>query len=237
MRTIYDEMISQSDNFRNFKDFVDKNKSNPELSNLLNRADVMLAERKGLYRLRETYLDFGICLDLYTTSSEMRGDNAFTNTYSKYGEIIHKTKYENIPDSSKKELIDSMLESVFDKLKNFNFLYRNIIVVPMPFTQQRTFQPVNYIAHCIATKINRPYNEDILHKNSNVEAKRVHGEYKKGDFTAEYSGKPVSVLIVDDIYGEGTSLRACIKALKDLPEIRNIYYIGITKTRNNGLKS
>ena len=105
----------------------------------------------------------------------------------------------------------------------------------MPFTHRRTLQPVYETAKMLANKMHVRYDDTILSKHSSEEAKKLVNGFEENDFSASYSDNITSVILIDDTYGRGNSLRACICALKKLNTIRDIYYIGILKNRSGGL--
>lgn len=107
----------------------------------------------------------------------------------------------------------------------------------MPFSKDRTLQPVYEIAKMLANEKGKLFSSDILHKNNKTEAKNTAEEFDDGVFTEDYHGEPISVLIVDDTYGKGRSLRASAKALRYNSQIKNIYYMGVVKNRKGGLIS
>ncbi len=181
-------------------------------------------------------MSFSFCLDLYTTGSAITDDGQFKNKYSELGQIIYNLKYSGLSDGLKMRLIeDKLVPIIINKTKGLSLWDRNITIVPMPFSKVRTLQPVYAIAKSLATKKDKAFSEDILYKNSHTEAKYSKDEFDDGVFTENYHGRPTSILIIDDTYGKGRSLRASVKALKRNPKIKNVYYMGIVKNRKGGL--
>ena len=181
-------------------------------------------------------MSFSFCLDLYTTDSAITDDGQFKNKYSELGQIIYNLKYSGLSDGLKMRLIeDKLVPIIINKTKGLSLWDRNITIVPMPFSKVRTLQPVYAIAKNLATKKDKAFSEDILYKNSHTEAKYGEDEFDDGVFTENYHGRPTSILIIDDTYGKGRSLRASVKALKQNPKIKNVYYMGIVKNRKGGL--
>ena len=181
-------------------------------------------------------MSFGFCMDLFTTSSTMNDDGSFTNEYSKLGQMIHDLKYKSSSDFNKRCLIrDKLVPIILDRTKYFSFWDKSIVIIPMPFSKPRSLQPVFEIAKQLSQMKHKKYDDSILHKNSTIEAKTSDEEFADGVFTASYYGPETSVLIIDDTYGRGRSLRAAIRALRKNANIKFIYYLGIVKNRSGGL--
>ena len=60
-------------------------------------------------------------------------------------------------------------------------------------------------------------------------------EYKPGDFVCLYRLRGFSVLSIDDAYGTGATLRACIKVLKSAGA-EAIYFFSLCKNTGGGMK-
>lgn len=183
-------------------------------------------------------LSLGICVSIYSTSSSRNDYGGYDTKYSECGQMIHDVKYKNLQDSEKISIIKNKLMPIIIQNTNNLPIWRDdLIVVPMPFNNKRSLQHVYEIAKRLAEQKNKPYSDSILHKNSKIQAKNAENGFEDGDFTSTYYGQKTSILIVDDIYGQGNSLKACIKTLKQNSNIRSIYYLGVTKIRRKGLKN
>lgn len=183
-------------------------------------------------------LTLGLALDLYTTKTSIAEDGTFYNEYSTLGEAIHNIKYANLSDDEKLDIIYNTIIPAMIYKTNYLSIWKNdLIIVPMPFTKERTMQPVYKIAEILAEKKNKKYNSNILYKHSTSESKYQEDDYEEGIFTATYNGGPISILIIDDTFGTGKSLRASIQALRKNHNIKNIYFISVVKNRGRGLLS
>lgn len=181
-------------------------------------------------------MSLSFCLDLYTLYSVKTDEEKFDNGYTEYGEIINTLKYKPLSDDEKISLIKlRLLPKIEAATDGLSLWKKDITIIPMPYSKRRTLQPVYEIAKYLAIKKEKPYSENILHKNNSIEAKNNGKEFEDGVFTVTYNGNQTSILIIDDVYGTGRTIRACAKALKRNPSIKNVYYIGITKTRTRGL--
>ena len=194
----------------------------------------------------EDGLRFGRALDVYTTGSTPIDDGGYDNEYSELGKLIHELKYEDRDPAACERIVDEIFQIALPSLKDLGFLkVSELTVVPMPSTSKREFDPVSHLAKKIADHFKLAYRDDILSKGSEVHAKRLERgrEFADGDFSAiQFSEAPfdddpypMPLLIADDIYGEGRSLRACLRALKNSGHDERVYYLGMVYTRNHGL--
>ena len=193
------------------------------------------------YAISEEGLTAGIAIDLYTTSSSINERGYYDNEYSALGSLIHEIKYEAKTNSQKESIINEKLfpeiKSVLDEVGYFDD--ERTIVCPMPPTEERDYQPVYQLAKQIASYKHRVYYERLIIKNSNIRAKNLADgeEFEEGSFKAFRLRFDADVVIVDDTYGKGRSLRACIKELRKNPNVKNIFFISIVKNRRGGLVS
>lgn len=201
--------------------------------------DQQIMRDNGLLEIAQSDgIIFGFCLDLYTIESTKVSDGEFNNKRSELGQMIHDLKYGHITDEVKRNIIkNKLISEIVSKTSGLSLWSKNIVIVPMPFSKDRTLQPVYEIAKMLANEKGKLFSSDILHKNNKTEAKSTAEEFDDGVFTEDYHGEPISVLIVDDTYGKGRSLRASVKALKCNPKIKDIYYMGVVKNRKGGLIS
>ena len=62
-------------------------------------------------------------------------------------------------------------------LKVFNYLN---VIIPVPFSKQRDFQPVYFIADAIAYYVNKPIDFNYIHKKNNtLELKSIEDDEKR----------------------------------------------------------
>lgn len=195
----------------------------------------------------EPGLRFGRAIDAYTIGSTLMDGKTFENMYSELGGLVHELKYGNPNDQAFERLVDEILYIALPTLDSLGFLkVPHLAVVPMPSTTEREFDPVARLAQKIAARFDLPYRDDVLIKNSNVHAKRLElgCEFADGDFEsipfskttpATNSQDQIPLLIIDDVYGEGRSLRACLRALSHAGHDGRVYFLSMVYTRNHGL--
>lgn len=170
----------------------------------------------------------GVALEPYSRGS----------TRSVLGELVHELKYyHSLPDSQKLALVDQVVAEIgkTSVVGDLTRGARNLLVVPVPSSKHRTVQHVYEIAKKISGP-GRMYFEALV-KTTNTESKTMDrgGEYDDGDFRCNYDLKGYSVLLIDDTYGEGATLRACIRALKK-SGADAIYFLSLCKNTKGGIK-
>lgn len=198
-------------------------------------------------------LKAGVATDFHTISSAQDENQNFINKYTKAGKIIHVLKYgvKTEGDPKKKYLtprnalglITSELSSPIEDALNSLNLPASLIVLPIPsyfdshWEKERKYQ--YKIADVVAEllEVNRYEN---LKKVVPTRAKTMaeNAAFSHGDFllSPQISYPNTNVLLVDDIFGNGTSASACIDLLKADPNVNDIYLLTVTKIRTTGLK-
>jgi competence protein ComFC len=178
----------------------------------------------------------GYALDYHTIYSEYLGENEFGRVQydtkrSELGQLLYELKYQGNRDNAQKicRIINPFLKK-WGWENNINY------IIPTPSsTSCRPFQPVDEICNEIGTSLNKKVTSGFLVKNSRSQSKNLDLEQKKelrGSIERKKKFKrKVSVLVVDDLYQSGETLRECTKVLRTDPNIDNIYILTITKTR------
>lgn len=125
----------------------------------------------------------------------------------------------------------------FIKPKISTWLLDIIIPIP-PSDTTRAFQPVYELAHVMGKNLNLPVDLNILQKiKSTTELKSITDEAQrqailKDAFNVQYAAvQNKDVLLIDDLYRSGETLKATAKVLLDSGKARNVYVLTITKTR------
>ena len=174
----------------------------------------------------------GYALDNHMLNSEFlgydeNGKEKFNNIRTEIGELVYQIKY-NHNKENLNELLNIM-KSFLDawKIKDKSDL---IISVP-PSKQNRTYQPVFEIANLIGNYLQKPVDNTILIKNSNLQAKDGYTDISGTIVKNKTFDKPVNILIIDDLYSTGATLNEITKVLKSDVNVKNIYVLVMTKTR------
>ena len=185
---------------------------------------------KGNWRL-------GWALDLHTESSSYVAPGEFDTEYTEIGQMLHKLKYQN-DKRQIKPLADKLHKFFQDRRATPNI--SSIIPVP-PSNEDRRFQPVTELADALGKKLGIIVLHDYIQKikitqtlksieTQAAKEKILRGVFKvKPDMEPELVGE--SVLLFDDLYQSGATLREIAKTLNNEKHIRSIYVLTVTKTR------
>ena len=183
----------------------------------------------------ECGLDRGLALQPYSE----RAPDGRGNVRSSLGALVHMVKYDSRVDDS---LRAAMLKEVVGRIRECGVVERlvgderrDLVVVPAPSSKRRRLQPVSELARLMAD--GRFGFEEALAKRSSVESKnRPRGtELEPGDVRCLRDVRGKAVLLVDDTYGEGATLRACVRALRE-GGAREVYFLSLCKNMFGGMK-
>ena len=189
-----------------------------------------------LIPIAEQGLDRGVALQPY--KEEVDGQRG--NAYSSLGGLIHMVKYdERVDDRMRAEIISEIADRIAECGVIGQLTGRGpgawLVIVPAPSSKRRKVQPVELLARFLSEG---GYGfDDVLTKRSSTESKsRPSGtELAPGDVRCKKDLQGASVLLVDDTYGEGATLRACIRALRECGA-REVYFLSVCKNIFGGMK-
>ena len=89
----------------------------------------------------------------------------------------------------------------------------------------------NEIVKSFAEYLEKDYKLDLLYKINNEQAK--DGKNIANTIKKNYNlDRKVNILLVDDLYRTGNTLRECCKVLKQDENVNNIYCLVMTRTKN-----
>lgn len=181
--------------------------------------------------------DRGWALDSHTLSS--RYDKAagyYKTERTELGEAIYRLKYKRRWWYAK-----DIAGTAADFLLHRNIVDRIDIIATIPPAHFRwLFQPVNIIAKKIGRNLRIPVRTGLLRRIKKIppvkfmEDRSERQKAVKGLFAMrqnELSGK--SILILDDLYRSGMTLREAVATLREEADAKFIYVLTITKTRVN----
>lgn len=180
--------------------------------------------------------DEGYALDLHTLSSEYLGDDAyghphFDTKYTVLGDLVKRFKYRGEHD-----LLLEIMSIVSPFLQEWQIKDKINVVLPVPPSNlNRSYQPVFELAKAIAGEVGAYFNKDVLVKNTREQAKSMEADKKDltGCITTNcYGVEPLSLLLVDDLYQTGSTLRECTRILRQDPNVQHVYVLTMTKTRS-----
>lgn len=127
--------------------------------------------------------------------------------------------------------ITPLLKPFLDKWDKMNDVD---IIIPVPSSKVRIYQPATEIAYYIADDFKINFGEDVLKKFSTLESKNMdrYNKVLEGTIMAmKKATRPHNILLVDDLYSTGSTLSECTRILKQDPMLKKIYVLTMTKTR------
>jgi competence protein ComFC len=178
----------------------------------------------------------GYVLDYHTLSSEFLGYDefgrgVFDTKRSDIGELLYRLKYR-----SDKAVLDSIVDTTLKFIASWK---PNIsIIVPVPPSKTRIFQPVIEISKALSSRLNIPCCEDCVVKSqATPELKNVYNYNERirlleTAFTISKPLKDASILLFDDLYRSGATLNAVTEVLYDKGQATHIYALALTRTRS-----
>jgi len=180
----------------------------------------------------------GLAFDLHTTESvhlgvDENGKDRFENKYTEMGELVHRLKYKN----DQKALAD-----ILNLLDRINWRTKVDFIIPIPPTDQtRSFQPVAEIANGLGLRLGIPVLTQTLIKTSGGKQLKAIADPEERELTLRDSMKvqdtPLlqgkSVLLVDDLYRSGATLRIATDLLMKVAKVRVVSVLTMTRTRSH----
>ncbi len=180
---------------------------------------------------------FGWALDLHTKSSSYVAPGEFDTEYTAIGQMLYNLKYKN-DKRQIQPLADKLHEFFQDRRATPNI--SSIIPVP-PSNEDRRFQPVTELADALGKKLGIVVLHDYIQKIKitqtlkSVETQAAKEKILRGVFKLNPAIEPEqvgeNVLLFDDLYQTGATLREITKTLNNEKYLRSIYVLTVTKTR------
>ncbi len=176
----------------------------------------------------------GWAIELHTISSIPLGGGMFDTTYTETGEALNKLKYHD--DFSQ---ITILAQKAVEFLKTKLVTpYLNVVLPVPPSNFARTRQPVLEIAQEIGETLNIFVDFDFLYKKKKTEQlKNISDPIEREKILKDAFGvkdlryREKKMLLFDDLYRSGATLRAITKVLYELGRVQNVYVLTLTKTR------
>ena len=178
--------------------------------------------------------DKGFVLDKHILSSVCVGEDVyghprFDNTYTELGNLIFQLKNRNAYDN-----VNKILEIIKPFLDDFAELKEVDIVLSVPPSKERCFQPARELACAIAEYLKVYYVDGVLEKISPEQSKNMDKDAKnlKGCIIKKQNAKKEhKILLIDDLYSTGATITECVEVLKTDPLLTKVYVVVMTKTR------
>lgn len=177
----------------------------------------------------------GYTLDYFMLKSNYQGEDIFGYPifdveYSEIGKAMNELKYHKeygkaieIADVATKFIKEEW--KIADKIDG---------IIATPPTFQREIQPLFQIVKHLGENLNKPISLDFFRKLSSEEIKKLPIEKKMELFKNSISKerkltKRGSILLVDDIFSTGATLKNLCELLKEDIYVDNIYVLTICK--------
>lgn len=162
--------------------------------------------------------------------------------YTKIGNIVHDIKYNflrNYFSFPEKEKVDYLIDKLVDQL--LPFVGDCDVILPIPsFNPRHKNNPTGdlKIIYMIVTRLSEvskvPVNFDILEKTSPNQAKT--SLILAANFKSKKLPNDVNrVLLIDDLFGKGSTAKYCIDALKNNNPNIFVRFISLTKNKFGGI--
>jgi competence protein ComFC len=177
----------------------------------------------------------GYVLDLHVKSSDFIGYDEFGHAMydtkrTELGELVYKLKYNHDM---------SVIDEIVSLIRGFAPFNTIDVIIPVPPSNiSRTFQPVVEIAKRIGGSLGIQVSTGAVMKTRNTpELKNVLTVEEKYDILkdvfkiADESIKGKTVLLFDDLYDTGATLRAITNAVYEQGGASKVKVLALTKTR------
>jgi predicted amidophosphoribosyltransferase len=180
----------------------------------------------------------GKAFDLHTVSSthlgtDEFGHDRFDNQRSEMGELVYRLKYRQ--DKSAVSKIIELLDGI-GGIENFD------VIIPIPPTNKtRPIKPVELIAIALGERRKVAVDLNALINDGNEELKGItdpvarnellEAAFKLNTPEHKYAGK--KVLLLDDLYRSGSTLRVATALLYKQGQVSQVSVLTMTKTRSN----
>lgn len=183
----------------------------------------------------------GWALDQHTirstaSASDSIGHSTFDTERTEIGEALYKLKYRD--DRTK---VEPIAQTVANFIRDRSELtdIKAVLAVP-PSDTRRSFQPVEVVAARIGAMLDLPAPDDYLLKAKQtiplkgVTDKRTRREELEGAFAvADQRFADQHVLLFDDLFRSGETLKAVTVALLFLGNAAKVSVVTATSTRSN----
>lgn len=179
------------------------------------------------------------CVSLapHTISSEFLGYDAqgnpkFETKRSRIGEAVYQLKY-----AGDRSWAPKLGKVTADLIRERKFPVE--LVVALPPSKQRKVQPVALVAEEVAKRLGVTYDPKGLRKVKDTAELKSVAELKereaalKGAFVASPNVKGKVVLLFDDLYRSGTSMKEATRTLLREGAAQAVYAVALTRTRSN----
>ncbi len=179
----------------------------------------------------------GTALDLHTTSSTLigkdeYGHDQYDTVRPEISELLYRLKYKG-DQTCAAGIINAASTFLLSLPPGID------LIIPVPPSAVRKFQPVLTLATGIGAAINLPVVDCVTTTRTTTQLKEVTDPEKRKELVEGlYSVDPrhtagCKILLFDDLFRSGTTLNAIAKVLLTQGQAASVCALTITKTRRN----
>ena len=191
---------------------------------------VEFSQRRILGKWKE-----GFSLDVHTLRSRFVGHDEyghprFDPLRSEVGELLYRLKYK-----SDLGCVPAIVNAVAMLMKGWNPLVE--VLVPVPPSTYRAFQPVLVLAESISSQLNIPLANCVTRRRNIPQLKNVFDLDERAKLLDKLhvvdgsATRGRSILLFDDLYRSGATMNAVTTELYETGEASNVYALTVTRTR------
>ena len=182
------------------------------------------------------FWDDGFSLDVHTTDSVLLGHDEFGHPEfdtrrTELGERLYQLKYRG-----DRSAVASLAEVAAGFVRSWNPGVN--IIVPVPPSRHRQFQPLLAVAEHLAKRLDLPFDATSVQKVKKVpELKGVFDLSKRTELLAgahDLQGATFQdrrVLLFDDLFRSGATMNAIAKLLRSVGGAAAVFALTLTRTR------
>ena len=176
----------------------------------------------------------GFALHVHSLSSTYLGDDEyghprFSTTRSPVGELLYQLKYRQ-----DKKAVDQLAEAAAGFCKE-TWRLKVDTIIPVRPTQARRVQPVQVVAEALAVLLGVPLCKGLKKVKKTPQLKDLTDYHERmealqGAFEIDANQtKGKRVLLLDDLYGSGATVRTITEALLKQGGARSVHLLTLTK--------
>jgi len=181
--------------------------------------------------------DYGYVLDKHSKSStfigyDEQGKKQFDTIRTEIGEALFQLKYRS--DFSK------VVPLALEIKTRLNIIFSPVsLIIPIPPSKVRKIQPVTELAKETAKQLEKPFYSNLLVKVTPTPQMKdiLLTEDKVSSLLDSFQVNDIlpngkyDILLVDDLYSSGSSLKAATEVLRKYSKIGKIFVVAISQTK------
>lgn len=180
----------------------------------------------------------GYVLDYHTSGSTFLGHDQyghpiFDTKRTETGELLYRLKYRQDLD-----VVDSLADLAAEFVRKWSPAID--VIVPVPPTRSRRFQPVIVLAAALGQRLGLPVLDGSVRNTKNTRELKNVFDYSERigllEGAHKVAGKSLdgkSPLLFDDLYRSGATLNAVTRLLYDQGRCIDVCVLALTRTRSS----